>query len=395
MNQSRKTLSRIKIQKPLVIYRQITERVRAMILSGELAPGAKLPSTSELATSWGAQVASVHAAMTPLVKEGLLLRYPKKGTFVRERVKAIHQIAIYNPMDITAAPGQDFKRSVQAAMAQLLEAENIMLRVWTDTRPLSEQHLPLERLVRAADNREMQAVVAAGVDGKLLRWLTKLPVVTAFFTTQAIPGRITLDYEQAAELYVQSLADKGARSIGIICNLQQPAHTSEFNTSLTANTFYQTFFSAAKRRGLEIQEDWIRSPEYELGGTEFERWGYEQFHAIWKLPKRPEGIAVFPGTSVRGIILAAMECQVKIPEQLHFAFHRNVESSILCPFPASWLVSSGAEVASSLIDQVKRQFDGRAATSILLPLTLQLEGTESSPAHSSIQPKQMPEPMKG
>lgn len=368
MQQTLRQLSGIEFDRPKVMYRQITARVREMIHAGELMPGAKLPATAALAKSWDTQVATVHAALTPLVKEGLLLRYPKKGTFVRERPHAITHVGMYNAMDIASAPGQDFKRSVHAALAGLLEAEGIALRILTDTRPISEHSKPLERLVRAADNREIQAVVAAGVGGDVLAWLTKLPIITSFYTTRPIPNRVTIDYEQAAELYVRALAAKGARSIGIITHMEKVASSPQ---SASADIFFQTFLSAAQREGLVVRDEWIRAAEHFV--VELERWGYEQFHALWRLSKRPEGLAVFPGTSVRGVIMAALECQVKAPGQLHFAFHRNRESSILCPFPASWLLSSGAEVAEALLEQVKRQFAGQPVRSTLLPLTLQVD----------------------
>lgn len=369
MKQTLRQLSKVQFDRPKVMYRQITERVREMIHSGELIPGSKLPTTAALAKAWDTQVATVHAALTPLVKEGLLLRYPKKGTFVQERPHAITHIGMYNPMDIASAPGQDFKRSVHAALAGLLEAEGIALRILTDTRPESEHSKPLERLVRAADNREIQAVVAAGVGGDVLAWLTKLPIITSFYTTQPVPNRVAMDYEQAAELYVQALAAKGVRSIGLITHMEKVPSSP---LSSSGDLFFQTFLGAAQRAGLVVRDEWIRGADHFV--TELERWGYEQFHALWRLPNRPEGLAVFPGTSVRGVIMAALECQVKVPDQLHFAFHRNIESSILCPFPASWLESSGGEVAATLLEQVKRQFAGHPVRSTLLPVTLRVDG---------------------
>ena len=61
---------------------QITDYLREEIYSGNLKPGVRLPPTQELAAQWETHAATVHKAMEPLVKEGLLARKPRSGTFV-------------------------------------------------------------------------------------------------------------------------------------------------------------------------------------------------------------------------------------------------------------------------------------------------------------------------
>ena len=63
--------------RPKVVYRQISEQIRELIVSGRLEPGTKLPASAELAAKWQTHAATIHAALTPLVKEGLLTRQPR------------------------------------------------------------------------------------------------------------------------------------------------------------------------------------------------------------------------------------------------------------------------------------------------------------------------------
>lgn len=64
------------------IYEQITRQLRAKIVSGELAPGAALPSMRLLAKELRISVITTKRAYDELEKEGFLYAIPAKGFFV-------------------------------------------------------------------------------------------------------------------------------------------------------------------------------------------------------------------------------------------------------------------------------------------------------------------------
>lgn len=63
-------------------YVRIRESLRAMIASGELAHGQKLPSEDELAVQYGVSRMTVRQGISDLIDEGLLYRRHGVGTFV-------------------------------------------------------------------------------------------------------------------------------------------------------------------------------------------------------------------------------------------------------------------------------------------------------------------------
>jgi DNA-binding GntR family transcriptional regulator len=69
--------------------------VREEIFNGNLKPGVKLPTTHELAAQWQTHATTVQRAMGPLVKEGLLVRMRRVGTFVREREEKLTCVGVY------------------------------------------------------------------------------------------------------------------------------------------------------------------------------------------------------------------------------------------------------------------------------------------------------------
>lgn len=67
------------------VYRQIADVLRASIESGELAPGARLPSESELMQRFDVAQGTIRNALGVLRGEGLVLAEHGRGVFVRER----------------------------------------------------------------------------------------------------------------------------------------------------------------------------------------------------------------------------------------------------------------------------------------------------------------------
>jgi len=59
---------------------EITEKIK----SGELAPGAKLPSTRELADAYGVSMGTAYRALSLLHERDLIIGQPGRGTYVAE-----------------------------------------------------------------------------------------------------------------------------------------------------------------------------------------------------------------------------------------------------------------------------------------------------------------------
>lgn len=64
-------------------YLQLAQALRALIASGELAAGDKIPSTHQLMTQTGLAQATVEKAFAVLRSEGLVRTVPGVGIFVR------------------------------------------------------------------------------------------------------------------------------------------------------------------------------------------------------------------------------------------------------------------------------------------------------------------------
>lgn len=67
------------------LYLQVRERLRRQILEGTYQPGDRIPSEEEIASSSGVNRLTARRAVSDLVREGVLQRRSKIGTFVLRR----------------------------------------------------------------------------------------------------------------------------------------------------------------------------------------------------------------------------------------------------------------------------------------------------------------------
>lgn len=77
---------------PKPVYQQIADSLRLKIDSGELAPGAQVPTEKALAEDYAASRATVRQGLTVLVNEGLIVPSRPRGYFVRR-----HELSYFRP----------------------------------------------------------------------------------------------------------------------------------------------------------------------------------------------------------------------------------------------------------------------------------------------------------
>ncbi|MEP9377097.1 GntR family transcriptional regulator [Aquabacter sp. CN5-332] len=86
------------------LYRQVSDQLRAAIMAGEFAPGAALPSESELCTRFSVSRITVRKALDELVERRLIVRRQGVGSFVREETEATWSMALTGVLDEALAP---------------------------------------------------------------------------------------------------------------------------------------------------------------------------------------------------------------------------------------------------------------------------------------------------
>ena len=108
------------------LYQRVKDHVMARISSGELTPGARVPSENELVGSLGISRMTVNRALRELTEAGFLNRVPGVGTFVKEPQARASLIEIRNIADEIAARGH--RHSAEVIESTKVEATGSLAR---------------------------------------------------------------------------------------------------------------------------------------------------------------------------------------------------------------------------------------------------------------------------
>lgn len=352
-------------QKQTNVIGQAADFLRSLIASSALAEGQKLPSTATLAKEWGLPVASVQLAMTELVKDGLLFRQAGKGTFVCRDKAPLTAVALYTLADALANPESSIQRAILAELQRQLNNQGIQAQVVVDPRSgeeLIEPHAALQKLAR---EHRVGASIALVTDRHMLDWFGRLPHAVVLGEHGQRAGQVRTHFNQLADLCLGALAEKGCRSVGLICALRPDVTPMPDVSRHPYAVFYEHLVAVAGGHGLRISDHWMRlSPPTLVAGV-FARAGYDLFHALWAEPEHPDGLMVYPDSFMPGVLLAMAELGVR-PPALQLAYHRNEQTPLLNPYPATEAILSERQMAAALIAQAQKLWRGESCEPLLV-----------------------------
>ncbi len=347
-------LDTLKIEKRKTIRQQISDYLREMILTGELAAGSKLPATMLLAKKWNTQAANIHAALAPLVAEGLLTRKKGVGTIVNAKPHRLEVIAVYVKQGLRA-PASFFSRLLLENIERVLLSEGIECRFIFE----NFENSGFDQLLKMAKSRKIQGVITQAIDHALLSQLKKLPVPFSCLTESRIKNSVQYNPDDLIEKVIEAVRGQGGKRLGLICS--SPDNTKpEDSAQIERHGFYIKMFEAIQKSGLENRPEWnfIKSNDF-LKNSKYTHYAYECFSNMWKLKEKPDSLFVYTDDLVTGTLLAIAANRVLVPEQLRLIMHRNSGNDILCPHPCYFIENDIDEMARSLVKQIQLQFSGK------------------------------------
>ncbi len=96
------------------LYQQVASDLRRAIYSGDLGPGAQLPTEAHLQDKYGVSRNTVRLALGELVNEGLVTRAPRRGTVVRDR----RPLLMYPQRELAPQPRGEVREAFAYAVSQ-------------------------------------------------------------------------------------------------------------------------------------------------------------------------------------------------------------------------------------------------------------------------------------
>ena len=126
-------------------HEQLLNQVRQLILSGEWAPGSRLPSEAELQRSLKISRSTVRQALSNAEAQGLIERVPGKGTFVAG--SAMSQRSSHLIGYITCDSFRHLQSQLLSGAESIVTSEGYRVVFCNSNRDVNEENSLLEQLV--------------------------------------------------------------------------------------------------------------------------------------------------------------------------------------------------------------------------------------------------------
>lgn len=308
----------------------IYNNLKTQIQSGAYAPGSQLPFERELCESYDVQRITVRKALDMLVQDGLIVKKPGRGSFVRSDDPKADSPAQAGVLLFVMNKSQNDIRSNSSAynaqlfflMVQLCRSEGYTL-LYTgisseeEIRALQEQH-PLTGafLVSAVGNNIVEQVLQ-----------TQIPVVCLnHYHSNALS--ILPDNQAGIRMAISRLSELGHRSIAFMGGPEESFNACErlqaFNASLSE-------FGLAPRPELLLRGDWTYESSIEAVSSLFKRLPRDQW---------PTALLAASDMMAIGAIEAAHRHGLSVPSELSVIGFDNID---FCNFCSPQLTSVGPD----------------------------------------------------
>lgn len=337
------------------LHLRIEQELRHRIAAGELKPGQRLPSTTEMAASLGVHFLTVQKALRRLKAAGLVSRTPGVGTFVREATGRMVLGVMFGPG--LAEESNHYYRAMLREFEAQMGNKGWMCRAYDGLNAAGApeglaRHPAYHRFEQDKLGHRFGGLVSVGLGRANWRHITSENDVVGVRFAQTLEGMdVTVDYHDFAFRCVERLARQGKRRLIYL----RTFHPSQGRTEDTDG-----FLDAAKEFGLK--EFAIEELEMERGGHFDEQRahakGLELVRGWRKTGRWADGLVISDDVAMRGLSLALCSDGVEVPVRVGVASLATEGIDHHYGIPVERYQFSPREIVANILEVLRHRLAG-------------------------------------
>ena len=281
------------------------------IVRGDLAPGDRLPTRTQLVGRLGASTGTIQGAIDCLVEDGFLEAGPT-GTFVAARPPHLTDLTILFHSDPKHNfGGQQFYLALfneaQRFAAETRRRVDAMMGVeWTSSRDFDRfrENLEAHRLAGVIHTSPPDIRTA-----ELLRRHRGVPQAAIMLAGEESVPAVSVDFESFYRTAIEQLRLAGCRRVGLIA-------------PLLSHSYSDYFHAAVQSHGMITRPWWQHSPAiHRLHGEGIRN----AVHVMMRLPRddRPDGLILADDNQVEDATTGLIAAGVRVPDEIKVVAHTN------------------------------------------------------------------------
>jgi len=332
---------------PVPLYRQIADRLRIKIQSGEWKEGDRLQSHQELAETFGVSMITIKKAMAELVDEGIIYIRPGKGTFVAPKKPREEKVRHKTIGLVLSDLKEPFFSMVLSSVEEKASLQGYSMFLSNTSEQAEKEERQIHRF------REL------GVDGLIIASMTHVHrgpapirrlkeegfpfVMVSYIEDEDIPY-VGTDHALGAYLGTRHLVELGYRRIGYI-------NAEEGN--LLGELRKQGYSRALEDAGRLVDEGSL----YRLKWEDYES-GYEIGRVFSGLVERPDAMFAYSDVAALGFEQAVLDSGLSVPGDVAIVGFDDIERDLYAPVPLTTVHQPAEEIGAGAFAVLSKLMDG-------------------------------------
>ena len=318
------------------LYKQMALRLQQMIETGELKPGDLIPSTSDLSKSFKVAHQTAHNALRELSQRGLVVRIPKKGSFVNNNLTS-KTVALLTGNSLLEDPASILYSRMSVEAARYLNGKGWNTKFYIPTIQ-EELGKVLDGLSHDIRRGQIKFVLILTATPEVIQWAQKecgVPWIVALAST---PGK--KQFESLIDCGFPYLAERQYRHVGLIYSLSQgeaqPLADGYFSTH--NHPFKLSFF----RTETNCSADGMKKVIEDIDPSNC-----------------PDALFVLNDNLCRGVILGLYAKGLTFPDKIGLLTHANAGIDILSPVPLTRIEYTPIKILHANIEKIIETLNGK------------------------------------
>ncbi|GGJ32249.1 LacI family DNA-binding transcriptional regulator [Deinococcus roseus] len=197
---------------------------------------------------------------------------------------------------------------------------------------------------------------------ELAGWNCPIVLFDRFDASSSLPS-VMPQYQDGIRQLVQHMVNQGRKQLAFVGGRQED-HTQSGELRLSG------FLDTTRELQLAVPEEHIYFADWSFGG------GKRAFEHLWNLPTRPDAILAANDRMAIGLLSAAFEAGVKVPEEVSISGFDDIEFSLYTNPPLTTVHVPYVEMVHHAVDTLLALMEGQDVQGHLgMPVTLRIRSS--------------------
>jgi GntR family transcriptional regulator, arabinose operon transcriptional repressor len=340
----------IDFNKPVALYEQIENDIRAKIISGELKIGDKIGSQSELSKKYNVSLITVKRAVSNLINEGILFGRIGKGTYVARKTSSINH-SIHKTIGLVL---RDLRHPFFSLVVQSVEERAYQMGYNVLLSNSSGKIEKEEAQITHFENIGVDGLVIASMNLKYrasdkIKQLHEngFPYIMVSYMDDHDIYFVGTDNEKGAYLATEHLIKLGYENIGYI-NVEK--------NNLLGTVRKKGYEEALINYGREVSQDLVHNLES----------GMDRFEAAYKLGLRynefklkPDALFFYSDVVALGFQKGITELGLRVPDDLAIVGYDDIYGAKLASSPLTTIRQASEKIGEIAVDSIIKRIEGK------------------------------------